>query len=73
MWPLSSDGARGPAGRAEAEQLEAVLIDAEPGLTGHLADHRTQSGVVDLDRSAAVGADDVMVMRQLTRDVSVLT
>ena len=74
---MSGHGAGAPglpaqAGRAQSEQLQAVIIHPVAGAAGHVADDRPEAGVVDLVRSPAPGADDVMVMGRLAADVGVL-
>ena len=65
-------GSRGQAGRAEAEQLEAVVVDPIAGLPRDLAHDRSQAQVGDLGRAPTRGAHDVVVMRRLAADVGVL-
>ena len=57
---------------ADTEQLEAVIIDPEAGLTGDVAHHRAQAGIVDLTGPPAARADHVVVMHGLAADVGVI-
>ena len=60
------------AGRAQPEQLQAMVVDAEARLAGHVANHPAQAGVIDLGRPAAARADHVMVVDRLAADIGVL-
>jgi hypothetical protein len=61
----------GQAGRAQPEELEAVLVHPVAGPTGDLANHHPQPCVIDLARAAAARAHDVMVVGTLADDVCV--
>jgi hypothetical protein len=60
------------AGRAAAEQLEAVAVDAEPRPALHGPHDVADAAVVDLGRAAAALAHDVVVVGRLATDVGVL-
>lgn len=64
--------ARPGTGRAEAEQLEAVGVDLEPGPTADLGGDGLDPGIVDVVGAATAGADDVVVVDGFARDVGVL-
>ena len=62
----------GRAGRAQAEQLEPVGVDAIPGPPTDLADHRLEAGVADIGGPPTARAHDVVVVGRLAGDVGVL-
>src|SRR3954467_14119279 len=56
----------------QAEELEAVRVNAEPGETLDFGDSLVQPGIGDLGRPAAARAHDVMVVRSRAGNVGVL-
>jgi hypothetical protein len=62
----------GLTGGAQAEQLEAVLVDAVARAPGHLEDDGAESFVRNVRHPPAARADDVMVMERLTDHVRML-
>lgn len=48
-----------------------MIVYAVAGASGDLANHHPEPGIIDLGRTPAVRAHDVMVMRALAPDVRV--
>ena len=62
----------GMAGRAQTEELDAVLVDPVAGPLGDLLGDGLDPAIVDVGALAAVRADDVVVVLGLADDVGVL-